>query len=1193
MADGEISEYGVSIGSDGAEKGASVVARSFESIAAASGKSVNQMTSDWRRWEQARADSDARVLQRQVEFEAAQRQSAEASRVQTQAIAAVSNAQERLSQASMGGARDLGIIRREMVSLVAQTSGTPILLDRIVSSLGTMSIGSGVMLGVVAGVAAVSAVWRKFTEEASADAKRAQDAIKALHDEMKKAQDVMGDVTLGAARAQVATAEQALAKARMLGQGSGPDGGVDPLMAADIKRRQKDLEKALADYAAAQQKKTEIDFKLKYEADRNYDELLTAELRYNKNDQDARDKALTRYRQYTDEITRLRKSQTDNVRLVFDVGQADSLKSQLFPGQAADTRKQDDEARALAQMVVLDNERVDAARALDDAASKGRAEYEKVQHTQEIDRQILQEQYQILLKHLDVHGKIRAGEQQAVQDEQHAAADRLHAIDEYNQHAKATLESAKESDATKSLKERADALVAENAALASGATDRKDYQANLAAEVEMRKAFDTIHDPFQLIPRLLEIERLRAATVAHNELTEAITRDGEARKHALADEQRFTDEQRRFADVMEKDVLQAIRSLSTNGLSSIHAFGSEIERVSTQAYGQISAYSDKLRKSGEDAIYAGDQYVEYAEKVRQSVEKLDKLKGPVGIVAAGVGGAMLGYQVGQQTGDSGSGAFGGAAAGALAGSEFGPWGAVIGGLAGAAGGLLGASKAHEEAAAELERAARAFQTGKEGYVAGSLRNSVADQLQAALQQSSDLAMASAALYQQDKLTFAQHQQNINDLNDAYARYRQNIGDDFWGTITQQLNALKGPAGEYQNQLDAIEKSYRQNVDAAKALGASSAQLQEIEDLRVQSEKKLADAIAETNRRAMEDLDVRQLRATGYASAADDRAFQLQQQREIIDARAAGKDESYIQMLTAIQVEEASARAQAEHVDRLTKAIQAQAADQQRAYDQQIAVAQDALKVAQDQLQAQEQTVQATQKAYDSLSQFAASLSLNTSLTALSPIAQMAEAKRQYDAQLALAKGGDRNAAAGLSGFAQTYLTDSRSVNASGPDYVAQFYQVQADLAKLTTQYGGALSYEQQTLQQLQLQNNTLSNQLSELQAARAQAAADAQAQINALNASTLSITKSLDRLPGATDPFSTGSSGTSSVATIADGVVGTNSRLDLANDHLAASVSATVDGHLGTHALLGAVADRIDALANAVRAMADAQALRG
>lgn len=85
-----------------------------------------------------------------------------------------------------------------------------------------------------------------------------------------------------------------------------------------------------------------------------------------------------------------------------------------------------------------------------------------------------------------------------------------------------------------------------------------------------------------------------------------------------------------------------------------------------------------------------------------------------------------------------------------------------------------------------------------------------------------------------------------------------------------------------------------------------------------------------------------------------------------------------------------------------------------------------------------------------LSQFRNSLALSAQST-LSPTAQLAEARRQYDVILALAKAGDASAISSLPETARTLLDASRAVNASGVRYAQDFAKVQADTADLLAQ----------------------------------------------------------------------------------------------------------------------------------------------
>jgi len=86
---------------------------------------------------------------------------------------------------------------------------------------------------------------------------------------------------------------------------------------------------------------------------------------------------------------------------------------------------------------------------------------------------------------------------------------------------------------------------------------------------------------------------------------------------------------------------------------------------------------------------------------------------------------------------------------------------------------------------------------------------------------------------------------------------------------------------------------------------------------------------------------------------------------------------------------------------------------------------------------------AKQRQSESLQQFRDSLNLSAQ-SPLSPTAQLAEARRQYELILALAQSGDRSAIASLPETARTLLDASRAVNASGVRYAEDFAAVQAD-----------------------------------------------------------------------------------------------------------------------------------------------------
>jgi hypothetical protein len=139
------------------------------------------------------------------------------------------------------------------------------------------------------------------------------------------------------------------------------------------------------------------------------------------------------------------------------------------------------------------------------------------------------------------------------------------------------------------------------------------------------------------------------------------------------------------------------------------------------------------------------------------------------------------------------------------------------------------------------------------------------------------------------------------------------------------------------------------------------------------------------------------------------------------------------------------------------------------------------------------------------------------LSPLSAQQQLAQAKQQYQATLAAAKGGDATAAQALQGDANTYLTASRSYYASGSQYTDIFNNVQQALSALgssgsnslasVTQSGFQISADLQTkMNDLQTQTNT---QLTALKTLTDQWQASLQTQLDAQAAAVVAIPTAL------------------------------------------------------------------------------------
>lgn len=111
-------------------------------------------------------------------------------------------------------------------------------------------------------------------------------------------------------------------------------------------------------------------------------------------------------------------------------------------------------------------------------------------------------------------------------------------------------------------------------------------------------------------------------------------------------------------------------------------------------------------------------------------------------------------------------------------------------------------------------------------------------------------------------------------------------------------------------------------------------------------------------------------------------------------------------------------------------------------------------------------IEGLSRTIENLQAFRGGLSLNPQLTILSPMQQLAEARRQYESTVAAAMGGDQNAAGRLPGAAQAFLTASRSVNASGRGYVQDFLRVQNETEAVTKLFQDQKSIQEQMLEEL-------------------------------------------------------------------------------------------------------------------------------
>ena len=182
---------------------------------------------------------------------------------------------------------------------------------------------------------------------------------------------------------------------------------------------------------------------------------------------------------------------------------------------------------------------------------------------------------------------------------------------------------------------------------------------------------------------------------------------------------------------------------------------------------------------------------------------------------------------------------------------------------------------------------------------------------------------------------------------------------------------------------------------------------------------------------VQDLGVRRLRALGMDKEAEALRLQIQHERELAEARAAGFRTETIAALKSVQALEKLAAARQDEL----AAIQA-------------------------------------------LRDFQNSLRLGP-LSTLSPSAQLDEARRQFEETRSAASVGDAEAAADLPAVARAFLEASRAFNASGPQFAADFKLVNDTITSLTDMFGEQQSINAKIAEETKINGSTLRESLTE------------------------------------------------------------------------------------------------------------------
>jgi gas vesicle protein len=411
-----------------------------------------------------------------------------------------------------------------------------------------------------------------------------------------------------------------------------------------------------------------------------------------------------------------------------------------------------------------------------------------------------------------------------------------------------------------------------------------------------------------------------------------------------------------------------------------------------------------------------------------------KALGTAGQYAGGaLAGGAIGYGVGYGTGSAVGGAVSGGLSGAAAGFALGgPPGAIIGAVVGIAAGIFGASQ-------KIKEARKAFDEGLRGFT-DKWSESQSSFTQQARALEKDFRDLEAAAYKARTAVNAQ-------TRALYEAAQQRIRSDFVRSLDEQLNAVAG--NDYANQVAAVTRAYEENLRTVQQLKLGT----EAADKATRLYTAALDALAKAQAEALAALEAgvvdRLMGRAGLTRLVEDRGLARQQREEIEQARRLGGDPKYMHDLNLahrfeVQMLEVTRRSE----------------DTIRTLQEQLHVQEEAIRVA-------EQQVDATRQVVASLRGFRDSLLVGP-LSALSPVDQLAEARRQLEQAYGAARGGDVTAAGRVPDLGRQFLELSRDYyGGATPGYAQAFETVRTFADTLEGQYGAQLTAQEQALKAAQ------------------------------------------------------------------------------------------------------------------------------
>lgn len=196
----------------------------------------------------------------QIALAAAMAEQAAATSASTVALTANAAAQTEVAVASTARAvPGLGRLAYSFGALDARVLGTSSIVGRMGAIFGNLFVGGPWTIAILVGIAAIAGAWMWMSGKFDEGAKAAAESIKKLVDEVKKAKDAMGTLTVGIASTNLADAKVALDAAKARAAARRP-GAADPtgmfgaaLSAADTGASAADVKTAQAVYDRAVQ----------------------------------------------------------------------------------------------------------------------------------------------------------------------------------------------------------------------------------------------------------------------------------------------------------------------------------------------------------------------------------------------------------------------------------------------------------------------------------------------------------------------------------------------------------------------------------------------------------------------------------------------------------------------------------------------------------------------------------------------------------------------------------------------------------------------------------------------------------------------------------------------------------------------------------------------------------------------------